>query len=155
MTVVVRFPRNCAIITGFFFVGISTKRVKWCEEVSLPSFAAFLSTRNQSVLKERLNAERTNPCEKYIPSNSKESECTPSKVSLNCSKIIQGMFGILVVLESCLDASFMKVEASASLRNFVLHMFCERFQAVPALSCPSEVLRQIVVHLDGNDAPFL
>ena len=43
----------------FFLFRMSTKRVKWCEEDSLPLFIAFMSTRNQSVPKDRLNAERT------------------------------------------------------------------------------------------------
>ena len=61
MTVIVHFLKNCVIITELFFIGISTKRAKWCEEDSLPSFVAFLSPRNQSVLKDVLDAERTTP----------------------------------------------------------------------------------------------
>ena len=37
----------------FVFFRISTKRVQWCEEDSLLSFAACLSTRKQSVFKDR------------------------------------------------------------------------------------------------------
>ena len=59
MTVVVHCLRNCVIITGFIIVGISTKRVNWCEEDSLPSFVAFPSTRSQSDFRDRLNAETT------------------------------------------------------------------------------------------------
>ena len=44
-----------------------------------------------------------------------------------------------------------KVEANASLRNLVLHVL-RTLSAVPASSCPSEVLRQIVVHLMTHHA---
>ena len=43
----------------FFFIGISTKRIKWCEEDGLSSLVAFLSTQNDTFLEDRLNAERT------------------------------------------------------------------------------------------------
>ena len=66
MNVVVHVLKNCVIITRFFFVGISTKRVKWCEKDSLPSSVAFMSTRNQSVLKDRLNSERTTPVKNFL-----------------------------------------------------------------------------------------
>ena len=45
------------------------------------------------------------------------------------------------------------MEVGASLRNLVLHVL-RTLSAVLALSCPSEVLRQIVVHLGRNVAPF-
>ena len=116
MTVVVHFLRNCAIITRFFFIGISTKRVKWCEEDSLPPFVAFLSTRNQSVLKDRLNADRTTPVKNILlpvvrnPNVPHQLRVNwySTRVSLNCSKVSQGIFGILAVLESCRPALFMK-----------------------------------------------
>ena len=81
MTVLVHVLKNCVIITRFFFVGISTKRVKWCEKDSLPSSVAFMSTRSQSVLKDRLNAWKNNTCEKYTLSHCKEYEKTPSTQS--------------------------------------------------------------------------
>ena len=59
MTVMVHFLRNCEIITKIFFFRISTKR-EWCEEDSLPSFVAVLSTRNQSVFKDSVE-EQTLP----------------------------------------------------------------------------------------------
>ena len=46
------------------------------------------------------------------------------------------------------------VEANVFLRNLVLHVL-RTLSAVLALSCPTEALRQIVFHLDRNDAPFL
>ena len=66
MTVVVHCLRNCVIVSKFFFVGISTKRVQWCEEDSLPSFVASMSTQNQSILQDRLNAEKNKLCEKKL-----------------------------------------------------------------------------------------
>ena len=119
IAVIVHFSMNCVIIT---------QRVKWCEEDCLSSSFAFLSTRNESGLLDRLDAERTTPVKKDIPSSRKESECAPSTQgqSLFHQSVLK-LLGILTVLDS----------------------------AVPALSCPNEALRQVVFHLDRNDAPFL
>ena len=135
MTVVVQFLRNCVIITRLFFVGISTKRVKWCEQDSLPSFVAFMSTRNQYNLKDRLNAEKDNLCEKNFP-NLRNSNILhqpkvtwhSTRVSLNCSKVSQGFFGILTILESCLAASVMDKSKPVLFWEISCSTFCERFQ---------------------------
>ena len=145
MTVIVQFLRNCVIITGFFFIGTSTKRVKWCEESSLPCFVAFLSTRYQSVLKDRLNAERTTPCEKYALSNCKE--CTPSTQGhllfhQNVLELLESKPRIVSNPRSSriLSCCFLheQVEDNASLRNLVLHVF-RPLSAVPVIVCPNEL----------------
>ena len=111
----VHFLRNCVIITGFFFIGIFAKRIEWCEEDSLPSSLAFLSTWNESVLKDRLDAERATPVKKKLfpivrnlnVLHQRRVNWCSTRVSLNCLKESQGIFGILALLESCLAASFM------------------------------------------------
>ena len=72
---------------------------------------------------------------------------------MNCSEVSQGMLRILTVLESCLAASFVKKsKPTVDLRNLVLHVL-RTLSAVPSSWRPNDVLRQIVVHLDRNDAP--
>ena len=50
---------------GFFFIGTSTKRIKWCAQDGLSSSHVVLSNWNESVLQDGLDAERTAPM-KYI-----------------------------------------------------------------------------------------
>ena len=59
------FEELCNHHRAFFFIGILPERIEWCEEDSLSSWCAFLSTWNVSVLQDRLDAERTTP-RKYI-----------------------------------------------------------------------------------------
>ena len=47
-----------------------------------------------------------------------------------------------------------QVEANTFLRNLLLHVF-QTISATLALSCPNALRRQIVIHLDRDDAPFL
>ena len=138
--ILIRFPtnflRNCVIIMRFFFFRIS-KNVEWCEEEdSLLSFIAFMSTRNQSVLKDRLNAERTTSV-KNKPLPMVRNSNIPhqlrvnwysTRVSLNCSKVSQGILGILTILNSCLAASFMNKSKPMLFWETSCSMFCERFQ---------------------------
>ena len=148
-TVVVHFLRNCVIITGFFFVGISTKRVTWCEEDSLPSFVAFFSIQNQSVLKDRLNAERTTLVENIL-SNCEESECTPStqcqlifhQSVLELLKSKPRFFGILAVLEPRLATCFMDVSKPICFTRLsffwikMTHQSCNHLEIAPARNPP-------------------
>ena len=78
IAVIVHLLRNCEVITGFFCAGIFLERIEWCEEDSLSSFLAFLSTWNESVLKDRLDAGRTTPVKNILFPICKESECAPS-----------------------------------------------------------------------------
>ena len=90
------------IITGFFFIGVTTKSAEWYDEDSLPSSVAFLSTRNQSVLKDRLDAERTTPVKDVLFPIVRNSNVPhqlrvnwySTRVPLNCSKVSQ------IILES-------------------------------------------------------
>ena len=125
------FSRNCVIITGFFFTGVSTRRIKWWEEDCLPSFVAFFSTRNQSVLKDRLDAERTTPVKEklcpivrnsYVPHQFRVNWYS-TRVCLNCSKVSQG-----IILESGLAASFMNKSKPLFIWAISCSIFCERFQ---------------------------
>ena len=61
IAVIVHFPENCEVITGCFFVWIFTERVERCEEDGLSSLLASFSSRNESVLQDELDAERTTP----------------------------------------------------------------------------------------------
>ena len=161
IAVTVHVLRNCVIITGFFFIGTTTKRVKWCEENSLPSSLAFLSNWNESVLWDGLDAERTAPVKKYTLSNLKESECAPStQAQLLFHESVLELIGSKprncwnphsTRTSSCcfFDEYF---EANVFLRNLVLH-FMRTLSAVMALSFPNAALRQVVSHLDRNDAP--
>ena len=65
IAVMVHLLRNCEVSTGFFCAGIFLERIEWCEEDGLSSSLAFLSTWNESVLKDRLDAERTTSVKKY------------------------------------------------------------------------------------------
>ena len=65
ISVIVHFLKNCEVITGFFFIGIFPEKIGWCEEDSLSSSLVFLPSWNESVLKERLDAERTTPVKIY------------------------------------------------------------------------------------------
>ena len=59
-----------------------------------------------------------------------------ARVSLNCSRVSQGILWILAVLESCLAASFTsKSKPLLSLRNLMLHVL-KTLPPVLALSCP-------------------
>ena len=69
IAVLVHLLRNCEVITGFFCAGIFLERIERCEEDGLSFFLPFLSTWNESVLKDRLDAERTTPVNKYTLSN--------------------------------------------------------------------------------------
>ena len=97
IAVIVHFSMNCVIITGFFFVGISNKSVKWCEEDSLSSSFAFLSTWNESGLLDRLDAERTTPVKKIFLQVVRNQNVRhqlrvnrySTRVSLNCSESSQ------------------------------------------------------------------
>ena len=70
------------------------------------------ATQNQSVLKDRLDAEGATPAKDILFPILKNSSVPhqlrvnwySTRVSLNCSRVSQGIFGILAVLES---ASFM------------------------------------------------
>ena len=113
--VIMHHMRNCVIITGFFFIGISTKRIKWCEKDGLSSSHAFLSTWNDSVLQDGLDADRTAPVKNFfLPTVRNQNvphqlrvNCYSTRVSLNCSEVSQGIFGILAELETRLAASLM------------------------------------------------
>ena len=136
--------------------------IEWCEEDSLPSFVAFLSTRNQSVLPDRLDDERTTPVkEKRFPIV-KNSNVThqlrvnwySTRVSLNCSESKpRNLWNPRSsrILSSCFLHE--QVEAIVHLRNLVLHVL-RTLSAVPASWRPNEVMRQIAVHLDRDDVPF-
>ena len=90
MTVIVHFLRNCVIITGFHL--------------------------DESVPKDGLDAERIASCETQtiqIVRNLNvfyqfRRNCYTTSVSLSCSKVSQGIFAILAILEPRLAASFMK-----------------------------------------------
>ena len=101
IAVIVHFLLNCEVITGFLFIGIFTEKIEWCEEDRLSYFVASMSTRNQSILQERLNAERT----------------TPVKIEHQCPWLARK--------ETLTEfdprrASLMNVETSLCLRNLVL-----------------------------------
>ena len=97
---------------------------------------AFMSTRNQSVLKDRLNAERTTSVKnKPLPMVTNSNiphqlrvNWYSTRVSLNCSKVSQGILGILTILNSCLAASFMNKSKPMLFWETSCSMFCERFQ---------------------------
>ena len=119
---IMHFLSNCAIITRFFFIGIFTERIEWCEEGTLSSSLAFLSTWNESVLQDRLDAERTTDVKntlfsivknRNVPHQLKRN-CNSTRVSLNCSKVSQRFFGILTVLEHRLAASLISRSQSLS-----------------------------------------
>ena len=147
----------------FFFFRISTKGLEWCEEDSLPSFVAFLPTWNESVLWDGLDAERKDPVKNvFLPivrnqnvSHQLRVNCYSTSVSLKCLKVRQGILGNPRSTRT-LSCCFLheQVVANVSLGNLVLNIL-RTLSAVLALSCPTEALRQIVVHLDRNDAPFL
>ena len=136
MTVAVPFLRNWVIIPRFFFAGISTKRVKCCEEDNQSSFVAFMYTRNQSILQDRLDAERLTAVKNYTFSNCKEVEKKhqlrvhwySTRMSLNCSKVSQGIVGILTILDSCHAASFMNKSKPILFWEISCSMFCKRFE---------------------------
>ena len=162
IAVILHFLRICVIIMGFFFIGIFPERIEWCEEDSLSSSLAFLSIWNASVLQDRLD-ERTTPVKNMLLPIVRNQNvlqqlrvyCYSTTVSLNCSEVSSGIFGICTVLEARLAASLMnRSKANLCLRNLVLPVL-RTLSAVPALSCPNESLRQIVFHLDRNDAPIL
>ena len=150
IAVIVHFFRNCDVITGFFFVGHFPERIAWCGEDILSSSLQIGRWKN-------------NHCEKYTPSNCKESErdpSTPGQLSLHQS--------VLELLGSkprnfwnphstrTSSCCFLEeqVEANLCLKNLVLPVL-RTLSALPALSRPNETLRQVVFHLDLNDAPLL
>ena len=106
----VHLQRNSVIITRFFFIGIATKKVKWCEEVGSSSFVASMSTRNQSILQDRVDAERTTSVIKILfpivrnanISHQLRVNWYSSTMSLNCSKVGEGFCEILTILDCCL-----------------------------------------------------
>ena len=83
-----------------------------------------MATRNQSELKDRLNAEWTTPVKNILFPIGRNSNVHhqlrvnwySTRVPLNCSKVSQGIIGILTILVfSFLAASFMKkVEGNVS-----------------------------------------
>ena len=121
------------------------KRVTWCDEDSLPSFVASMSTRNQFILQDPMNGERTTSVKIILCPNVKNSKQYPSTQG-------QWVFhqNVLELLENkprnfwnphntrLLSCCFLHelVEASTFLRNLVLHV-SQTLSAIPALSCPS------------------
>ena len=120
IAVVVHLPGNREVITGCFFIWILPERVERCEEDGLSSILALFSSWNESVLQDGLDAERTTLVQhKLFPfarnhnvPNQFRCHCCSTRVSLNFSKISQGFFGILAILEPRLAAPFMDVSKS-------------------------------------------
>ena len=130
MTVILNFLREWCNHHWVFFIGISTRKVKWCAEDSLPSFVAFLSTRNQSVSRIDWMLKENPPW---------DFECTPSTQG----QLVLHQSGLELLeseqrnfwnprssqsLESCLAASFMNKSKPLFIREISCSMFCERFQ---------------------------
>ena len=98
--------------------GLSGVKKTVCRPLSLSMF-----TRNQSILQDRLDAERTTPVKDFLlpvvrnPNvlHQLRVTCFSTRVSVNCSEVSLGIFGILAVLESCLAASFMNKSKPALL----------------------------------------
>ena len=113
MTVVVHFLRNCVIITGSSSSesppkGLSGVKKIVCRPLLLsfpPGMTPF--SRIDWMLKDQPFWKITlSTCKEYqIVPHQLRVNCYSTRVSLNCSEVSQGFFGILTILESCLTAS--------------------------------------------------
>ena len=150
------------IITRFFFVGNSTKkRVTWCDEDSLPSFVASMSTRNQFILWGTMNAERTTSVKNILCRIVKNSSKHPSTQGqwVFHQKVLELLVSkprifwnaqhstLVLLLPSCISRSQYFSEKSRA------PCFANAFSNT-SLIVSQCIGRQIVVHLDRNDAPF-
>ena len=162
--VIEQFRGNCGVITGCFFIWIFPEWVKRCEEDGLSSLLCMFSLPvNESVLKDGVDVEGTTPVKhELFPIERNHNvlhqfTCISysTSVSLNCSKNkSRNVWNPRNTRTSSCYFLHWCVEANLFLRNLVL--LCPRtLSAILALSCPSELRRQIVVLLGQNGAPIL
>ena len=119
------------------------------------------STRNQSTPQDRLNIPRTTSVKDTlfpVVRNGRVSHqfwhyWNATRVSLNCSKVTQGISVIHTVLNSFLTAAFMtQPDSNGLLRIFVLRI-SQTPSAVPISRCPNDMIHIVLVFLDRDDVP--
>ena len=146
---------------GFFFIWISPKRFRGCEEDCLLCFVAFSSTRNQSILQDRLNAPRTTSVKDVLfpvvrsrrVSHNFWHYRNTTRVSLNllegntrnfCDPHSIQLFSYCFFLEL--------TQFNTVLRNVALHA-SQTPSAIPNSRCPNDMIHLVLVLLDRNDVP--
>ena len=162
MTVIMYFLMNCVIIMGFFFIWIFTIRAQRCKEDYLSYFVAFFSIRNQFALQDRLNAPRTTSVKDVVfpvlrnrrVSHQLRHYRKTTRVSLNCSKVRQGIAVIHTVFNSCLAASFLNKQNPIFFWEILRLLFFTP-SARPVLRWSNDMIHQVLVRLDRKDVPTL
>ena len=160
--VIVHFPGNCEVITGCYFIWIFPEKVGRCEEDGLSPLLALFSSRNESILKDGVDVEGTTAVKHKLflivrnhnVSINSSAIVIPPVCPWIARKEVRVFWNPRNARTSSCYLHHGCVEANLFLRNLVL--LCPRnLSAISALSCPNELLHQIVVLLGHNGAPIL